>query len=271
MERKAEYIRGKFEKGELVVGGYAFLTDPCITELFGYHGFEFVWIDAEHGAFTLPCIQSHIQAAASAGTASIVRIAWNDPVLAKPVLEMGPDGIIFPYIRSVEEAKKAIAACMYPPRGVRGFGPRRANQYGVLEDQEYLDTVDRSLLRIIQIEHKDAIDCLEDILAVEGLDLIVVGPCDLSASYGMIGQTHAARMEKIYDQITEKCRQAGKAFGVALSPADEVGIKNWIERGVSFLGCADDINYMRMGSIKTLSMVQNYVSERKKEKNRTMI
>lgn len=259
MKQKAECMRDKFKKGELVVGGHAFLTDPCITELFGYHGFEFVWIDAEHGAFTLPCIQSHIQAAASAGTASIVRIAWNDPVLAKPILEMGPDGIIFPYIRSVEEAKKAMAACLYPPKGIRGFGPRRANQYGVVEDGKYLDNVERSFLRIIQVEHRDAVECLEDILRVDGLDLVVTGPCDLSASYGMIGQTHALEMENVYDQIAGKCKKMGKPFGVSLGPSDEIGIKNWIERGAVFLGCADDMNYMRMGSRKTLSMVRNYV------------
>lgn len=263
MERKAKCMREKIKKGELVIGGHAFLTDPCITELFGYHGFEFVWIDAEHGAFTLPCVQSHIQAAASADTASIVRIAWNDPVLAKPVLEMGPDGIIFPYIRTPEETRKAMAACMYPPKGIRGFGPRRANQYGVLEDREYLDAVDDSLLRMVQVEHRDAVECLEDILAVEGLDLIVVGPCDLSASYGMIGQTHDARMEMIYDTIAEKCKRLGKPFGVSLGPSDEEGIKNWIDRGAVFMGCADDMNYMRMGSMKTLTMVRDYVRSRR--------
>ena len=96
-----------------------------------------------------------------------MRIAWNDPVLAKPVLEMGPDGIIFPYIRTPEETRKAMAACMYPPKGIRGFGPRRANQYGVLEDREYLDAVDDSLLRMVQVEHREAVECLEDILAVD--------------------------------------------------------------------------------------------------------
>lgn len=256
MYETAAALRKKLAAGTLIVGAHSFLTDSAITELFGYHGFEFVWIDGEHCAFTLPVILQHIQAAASAGTASLVRIAWNDPALAKPVLEMGPDGIIFPYIRTAEEARRAIAACFYPPRGMRGFGPRRANRYGFQENGRYLAEVDESFLRILQIEHRDAVENLEEILQVPGIDLVVVGPNDLSASYGRLGDTRAPDMLPIYDRIAACCKAWGMPFGVSLGSADREAIRDWIQRGVALLGCGDDLTYMSMGSRQTLAFVQ---------------
>lgn len=256
MYETAAALRKKLAAGTLIVGAHSFLTDSAITELFGYHGFEFVWIDGEHCAFTLPVILQHIQAAASAGTASLVRIAWNDPALAKPVLEMGPDGIIFPYIRTAEEARRAIAACFYPPRGMRGFGPRRANRYGFQENGRYLAEVDESFLRILQIEHRDAVENLEEILQVPGIDLVVVGPNDLSASYGRLGDTRAPDMLPIYDRIAACCKARGMPFGVSLGSADREAIRDWIQRGVALLGCGDDLTYMSVGSRQTLAFVR---------------
>lgn len=263
MVAKAEEFRDKFGRGELVVGGHSFLTDPAITNLLGYHGFEFVWIDGEHGAFTPPIILQHIMAAGDAGTAALVRIAWNDPVRAKPILEMGPDGIIFPYIRTADEARAAVASCTYPPRGIRGFGPRRAQHYGAIDTDNYLSEADKSLLKIIQIEHVDAIEALDEIASVEGIDLLVVGPCDLSASYGLIGQTRNARMMKVYDHIAEVCKKLKMPFGVSLGSTDYESMIDWIDRGAVFLGCGDDVGYMSMGCKNTLRFVGNHLKAKK--------
>ena len=259
--KKAELFREKFKRGELVAGGHAFMTDSCITELLGYFGCEFVWIDGEHGAFTIEDIKHHIQAAASADTASLVRIRWNDFVRAKPVLEMGPDGIIFPCVCTADEARMAMAACMYPPKGIRGFGPRRANQYGAIGTETYVRNVDNEMLRIIQIEHKTAVENLDAILSVEGIDLVVVGPCDLSSSYGLLGQTHCAKMESVQDEIAEKCLKAGVPFGVSIGPDDPAAIENWIRRGIVFLGCGDDMTYIGMGCRQTRKTVQELMAK----------
>ena len=101
-EYKAQVIREKMKRGDVVIGGHTFYIDPSITEALGLHGFEFVWIDGEHSAFDKGSTLAHIMAAAAADTASIVRVPWNDPVLVKPVLEMGPDGIIFPMVCTAE-------------------------------------------------------------------------------------------------------------------------------------------------------------------------
>lgn len=260
---KAQEIRERMKRGETVIGAHTFYTDPSITEALGCHGFEFVWIDGEHSAFDRASTLSHIIAAAAAGTASIVRVPWNDPVLVKPILEMGPDGIIFPMVSTAEEAKQAVASCMYPPSGVRGFGPRRANQYGAMSNEEYLDHPERTFLRIVQIEHKTAVENLREILAVDGIDFPLVGANDLSASIGHLGDTRHPEVRSLCEEIVRICKEENRPFGVSLGAGDHEAIRYWIERGVSFIGCGDDISYISMGSRATMEFVTGCIRERK--------
>ena len=253
---RAQALRHCFAKGEPVFGGHVFFTDPEITEAMAFHGFSFLWIDGEHCAFDLQELLRHIQACAAGGTASIVRVAWNDPVRAKPVLEMGPDGILFPYVCTGEEARAAVAACCYPPLGIRGFGPRRANQYGALSNDAYLDQVNDSFLRIVQIEHVNAVRNLRDIAAVEGIDLLMVGPNDLSASIGKLGRINSPESRALYDEIATVCKAVGKPFGVSLGGEDRQAIREWVDRGAVMIGCGYDLGYVSKGAQETLAFVE---------------
>lgn len=256
---RAQMIRDKVERRETVVGAHTFYTDPSITEALGYHGFEFVWIDGEHSPFDKASTLSHIIAAASAGTASIVRVPWNDPVLVKPILEMGPDGIIFPMVCTAEEAERAVSACMYPPAGVRGFGPRRANQYGAVSNEVFLDHPEQRFLRIVQIEHVQAVRNLREILSVDGIDFPLVGANDLSASIGRLGDTKHPEVRALCEEIISVCKELDRPFGVSLGAGDHEAIRYWLEKGVSFIGCGDDISYISMGSRATIEFVNQFI------------
>lgn len=258
---RAQAFRERFRRGEPVFGAHAFLCDPQSTEALACHGFEFVWIDGEHSPFDRASTLAHIQAAAAGGAASLVRVAWNDPVLVKPVLEMGPDGIILPMVSSADEARRAVAACRYPPAGIRGFGPRRACGYGALPTGDYLRQADRSFLVIIQIEHVDAVRQLEDIAAVPGIDLAVVGPCDLAASAGHPGLTQSPEMEQLYGRIARVCRDAGLPFGVSIGAGDFSGTEGWLMRGAVFIGCGDDLGFISQGSRATLEKIRGLAPE----------
>ena len=120
-----------------ILGTHTGMCEPGITELLGKL-YDFVWIDMEHSTLDKRNIYYHILAAKAAGTASLVRVAWNDFVLAKPILDMGPDAIIFPQVNTVEQAMAAIAACTYPPDGVRGWGPMRVNDYGLIDNDRFI-------------------------------------------------------------------------------------------------------------------------------------
>ena len=261
MINRAQQIREKMSQGEPVIGGHVFYLDPSITEAMGLHGFEFVWIDGEHSAFDNAGILSHIMAAAAGGTASIVRVAWNDPVLVKPVLEMGPDGVIFPLVRSAQEAKCAVEACLYPPAGVRGFGPRRANGYGAVAAEEYLDHPEKTFLRIVQIEHEEAVRNLEGILAVEGIDFPVVGPNDLSASVGCLGNTKHPKVRALCEEVIRICKENDRPFGVSLGADDHESIEWWLRRGATFVGCGDDISYISTGCRNSIAFARQCVRE----------
>jgi 2-dehydro-3-deoxyglucarate aldolase/4-hydroxy-2-oxoheptanedioate aldolase len=181
-------------------------------------------------------------------TASFVRIRWNDMVLAKPVLDMGPDAIIFPYVRTVEEARAAVAACTYPPAGVRGYGPLRALGYGADTPLHYVTETFRTLMRFIQVEHIDAVNCLGEMAKVEGIDGFIVGPNDLSGSVGHIGEPLHPDMLPIYDKIGEVLRGSGRLFGVSVG-YDVPTIRQWLARGVNLLFTGNDVGYVYDGAI----------------------
>ena len=247
-----DVIKAKIAKGEMVYGSHINIADSSVTESLGMAGFDFLWVDWEHSAMDRQHIQSHLIAARAGGTAAFVRIPWNDPVLVKPILEMGPDGIVFPMIRTAGEARNAVKATTYPPEGERGFGPRRANDYGLQSNVEYLSQADQGLWRIMQIEHVEAVRNLESILAVEGVDTIVIGPNDLSGSAGLLGQTRHPRIMELLDEIAEKCNKAGKPFGVSMGFVPET-VEDYKRRGCSWMACGSDTGYIVDGGAATLA------------------
>ncbi|MDR0294161.1 MAG: 4-hydroxy-3-methylbut-2-en-1-yl diphosphate synthase [Oscillospiraceae bacterium] len=255
MNKSTELLR-RMKSNDLVIGTHVNLADLSIAEQMGVLGFDFVWIEGEHSPLDKQTILGHIIAARAGGAASFVRIPWNDPVLAKPILEMGPDGIIFPFIRTADEARAAVAACRYPPKGIRGFGPRRANSYGTQPAAEYLEGVDASFLRIMQIEHIDAVNNLAEILAVDGVDTIVVGPNDLSGSIGLLGQTRHPDVMALMDKIGEVCAAAKVPFGVSMG-VDEVSLADWVRRGAAWIGAGNDVGYIAQAGSDAIKLIKS--------------
>ena len=254
MSKASELLR-LMKNNELVVGTHVNMSDMSISEQMGVLGFEFVWIEGEHSPLDKQTILGHIIGCKAGGAAAFVRIPWNDPVLAKPILEMGPDGIVFPFIRTAEEARAAVAACQYPPKGIRGFGPRRANRYGTQPNDEYLAEVDSSILKIMQIEHVDAVNNLAEILAVPGVDTIVAGPNDLSGSIGLLGQTRHPEVLALLDKMAEECAKAGVPFGVSMGP-DKASIADWMRRGVNWIAVGNDTSYIAQAGLETIRFLR---------------
>ena len=252
---RASELMNKMKKGELVVGTHVNLADLSISEQMGALGFQFVWIEGEHSPLDKQTILGHIIGCAAGNTAAFVRIPWNDPVLAKPILEMGPDGIVFPFIRTAEEAKAAVAACTYPPKGIRGYGPRRANRYGTIPHNEYIAGVDDSIIKIMQIEHIDAVNNLEEILAVEGVTTVVAGPNDLSGSIGLLSQTRHPDVMALMDTMARKCKAANMPFGVSM-PYDKDNISDWIRRGASWMAVGNDTSYIAKAGSETIKTIR---------------
>ena len=248
---KSELLK-KLNNKEKVYGTLVCIGDTAVTEAISLSGFDLIWIDCEHSLISGSTLQNTLISAKAGGTPAWVRVPWNDPVLAKPVLDMGAEGIIFPYIRSAEDARRAVAACEYPPKGVRGYGPMRSNKYGEIPQMEFVTKTYRECQRVLQIEHIDAVNDLENIIQVEGVDAFIFGPNDLSGSVGMIGQVKAKEMIEIYKRASEVLRKSGRPFGVATF-YDEEWLKMWADLGATIFFVGSDYNFVYSGAKDLLS------------------
>ena len=240
--RNAIKLREKLKRGQLVYGSYISFTDATATEALCPVN-DFLWIDAEHNPLSLEVIQAHVIATMAFDTAAIVRVAWNDPVLIKPVLDIGADGVIVPLVRTVDDVRRAVAACRYPPDGIRGYGPRRPSAYGQLGGPEFVKLANESVLCMVQIEHIEAVNNLDGILAVPGLDGIVIGPQDLAGSMGYMGQPNHPEVLAVMETIIAKTVKTSVYASVSVGGGPET-FAGWANRGVQWLPLGGDVTLM---------------------------
>ena len=255
MEYKWKYVQEKLDKKELVIGSVSVLGGSATTEIYGATGYDVDWLCTEHGTYDKHDLMGAIVAAQGSNIATLVRVAWNDPVLVKPVLEMGVDGIIFPMVNTAEDARKAVAACRYPPYGVRGYGPVRAVDYGRIPGKEYVEKISQETIVAIQCEHIDALRNLDEILEVEGIGLLIIGPCDFSASMGLLPDVDHPDCKAAFDEIAKKC----KAHGVPFAPCigySESQVEEWIARGCEMIFVNTDATHMYNACLNTMNNIK---------------
>jgi 4-hydroxy-2-oxoheptanedioate aldolase len=205
-----------------VVGTFLNLGSSLTAEIAGNAGFDWVLIDMEHGAGNRQELLYQLQAIESTPAVPFVRIAWNDPVLVKQVLDLGVSGVMVPYVQTADEARRAVAAMRYPPAGVRGVAVmNRACGFGPGFD-EYFKTASSNLVTILQIETAEAIRNVDDIAAVDGADVLFVGPMDLSVGLGIPQQWSHPDMRAALTKVVNACRKAGKTAGTILMNEDQI-------------------------------------------------
>lgn len=247
---RVSIVKNKLEKRELCFGTHCSVADLDFYEMCGLLGYDYVWIDNEHAGMTQPMIKNAIIAANAGGSCAFVRVPDHEAAHIKPVLECGPDGIVFPMVNTAEEAEKCVAICTYPPGGIRGFGPLRSMDYGTKDLQSYISSVDDSFLRLIQCEHIESVENLDEILEVPGVNGVICGPMDLSASIGKIGEFHDPEMRRLMQAIIDKCKAHGKPFGLSVGGMQKEFIAFWLEQGACFLSVGDPQDYFRDMSYK---------------------
>ncbi|MDB5390475.1 MAG: hypothetical protein JWM11_6121 [Planctomycetaceae bacterium] len=247
-------MREKLRAGEIVLGIGITLSDPAVTEAIA-PSVDFVWIDLEHNAMTVEAMLGHLIAARAGGCASIVRIPTNDVAWIKRVLDSGAEGIILPRAYSAKEVADFVSACRYPPMGNRGFGPRRPTNYGRMDQQTYLRQANQDVFVIAQVETKELVSELDDVLQLEGLDSLVLGPQDLSGSMGRLGDTTHPDVVQAMKTVAAKARSAGKFIGSGLGANPEFA-KLLIDCGVQWLQSGNDYEFMIRGCERTFSEIR---------------
>lgn len=251
-----ESLKQKVRNGELVIGTHVNLNDLVISEIMGSLGFDFLWIDTEHTAIDYRSLQGHLVAAKASGTPAIVRIPWNDAVLAKRVLEMGPAGIVFPMINTAEEAEAAMKCCLYPPEGNRGFGPNRAIRYGIDDVNMYIHTDSKEMCRFVQVETKQAVDHLDEIAQNPYIDAFIIGPYDLSGSIGQLGRVMDGETDDLINKAIEKAQRAGKPIGVSTGENDYDILKHWIDKGLKIISTGTEYLGIIQGAKTSLNNIR---------------
>jgi 2-dehydro-3-deoxyglucarate aldolase/4-hydroxy-2-oxoheptanedioate aldolase len=240
--QNAPKVREKLRQGKVCLGTGVACTDPAMTEAL-CSLVDFFWIDTEHGPLSLDTVEAHIRAAHGGDAAAVVRVPWNDPVRIKPVLDLGADGVIVPMVQNAEDVRQAVAACRYPPEGIRGYGPRRPSQYGRLGGPEFCRLANETILIFVQIENGEAVRNLEEILAVPGLTGILIGPNDLAGSLGYTGQPDHPEVLRVIDEVVDKARESGVVLSVAIRREPEEWAA-WVKRGVRWITFGGDLDFI---------------------------
>ena len=246
--------KDKIANGETLFGTHITNADMHNTEIMGRCGFDYLWIDMEHTQITKNDVCNILLAARAVGPqlATFVRVPVLDPTEVKPILEMGPTGIIFPMIRTPEDARLAVASCCYPPKGIRGFSPRAAVRYGLDDNTKYVNTINDQIWKMIQIETREAYENLDILLENQDVDVYVLGPCDFSGAFGHLPDyRHPEVMERI-DTVVRKVKGAGRRLAVSIGAYDYDSIRIWIDKGVDMISVGSEVAYMVDGSLAAL-------------------
>ena len=237
---KNNFKRG-LARGDLQIGLWCSLCSSIAAELVSHGGYDWLLLDTEHSPNEVPDLLGQLQAVATGTASAIVRPAWNDTVLIKRVLDIGAQSVLLPYVQNAEEARRAVAATRYPPKGVRGVtASGRAARYGRVVD--YLKRADEELCVLVQAETRVALDNIEAIATVEGVDGVFIGPSDLAASLGHIGQPGHPVVQAALKEAVDRLKKAGKPAGILTANEDEA--KRYIEWGYLFVAVGSDIGLL---------------------------
>jgi 4-hydroxy-2-oxoheptanedioate aldolase len=241
-------VRERLTSGEQLVGVFMQLRDPAAYEWVGRLGFDVLCVEAEHSSVTIETLQLVTAAGDSTPSATIARIIGNDPLAISAALDAGVQGIIVPRVSSAAEAAAAVAAMRYPPAGQRGLGPSRATGYGA-DIPAYLARANDELLLGIQIETAEAVEQLDELLAVEGVDLFFVGPGDLACSLGV--PFGGPEVRAVVADVIARTQAAGRLSGVWSGTAADAAA--WRAAGVGLVILGSDLMWLARGAAATLA------------------
>ncbi|MDE2776388.1 MAG: aldolase/citrate lyase family protein [Chloroflexota bacterium] len=254
-------LKAKWRRGEPSAGMWLSLTDITVADMIRDVGLDWVAIDTEHTAIDLQSLQNLLIALGD--TPTIARVPGNDPVHIKRVLDMGADGVIVPHIYSAKDARLAVAACKYPPQGVRGTGPRRPSRYG-LDEKGYLAAANDSTIVVIMIETVGVVEDFAAVLEVEGLDACMIGAVDLSASMGLLPAFDDPCVIAAIDQVAAKARAANMPLMSGRSPdadaSSPFGWRNLLRQGLHVIPIASDQGLIMSGAREMLAVFRAHAA-----------
>ena len=242
MDKLHNPFKHALKSGRLQVGLWHSLSSHLVAEILADAGFDWILLDTEHAPNELPMVLSELQALSGGTAHAVVRPAWNDPVIIKRLLDIGAQSLLIP---CVEKAKRAVLSTRYPPQGFRGFASQaRASRYGRIKG--YHAAANAEICLLLQVETSRGLENLEKIASVEGVDGVFIGPGDLSAALGYLGQPTHPEVIKIIDDMIPRIKNAGCAPGILTGDAELA--QHYIDLGCLFAAVGSDIGLLARGA-----------------------
>jgi 4-hydroxy-2-oxoheptanedioate aldolase len=244
MELPVNKFKRALKDGKPQIGIWSSLSSHIVAEILAHAGFDWVLLDTEHSPNELPMVQSQLHAMTGGTASAVVRPAWNDMVLVKRFLDIGAQSLLLPYVQTAEEARNAVSYTRYPQAGLRGVaGSTRAAGYG--RTREYMKRAHEEICVLVQAETRKSLANLEAIAEVEGVDGIFIGPNDLSADLGYLGNWQHPEVWKVMEDAAKRIRKAGKAPGILVGEADG---QRCLDAGFLFVAVGADTGMLVRGS-----------------------
>jgi 2-dehydro-3-deoxyglucarate aldolase len=253
-------LKHKLKNNKLTIGSWIMMSDPVSVEVMALAGFEWLVIDTEHTSIDLQATENLIRTIQANKMFALVRVSKNEEVVIKKVLDMGADGILVPMVCSKEDAMQAINYAKYPPQGTRGVGLYRASRYGT-KFNEYKKWVCDELVIIAQIEHINAVNNIDQILEVDGIDGIFIGPYDLSSSIGYPGEVEREEVKDAIQKVLDRCKKYNipSGFHVVDTRPEKLQLK--IDQGCTFLAYGIDYFFLRDAAINGMDKIKDQIKK----------
>jgi 2-keto-3-deoxy-L-rhamnonate aldolase RhmA len=248
-------VKQALAEGKLQLGtGFGQLRSPEVARILAAAGFHWAFLDSEHGGFDLETVQDICRMSVMVGLSPIVRVADLQYSLIARSLDCGAQGVIFPRVESPELLERAISWTKFPPAGIRGYGLGATQvDYEKVDIPQVIEHMNANTMVVMQIETQRALDMREELLAVPGIDAVMVGPADLSISLGVPGEFQHPKMVQAIEAIRDTCLRRGVIPG--MQTRTSALAKFWKERGMLFLGCNNDTGMLFERASELVSMI----------------
>jgi 2-dehydro-3-deoxyglucarate aldolase len=235
-------FREKMVARDVLIGCWSALGSPITTEILGMAGFDWILLDGEHGPNDVLSLIPQLMSLKDSPSAPVVRPQWNDTVIIKRLLDIGFYNFLIPFVQSAEDAARAVAATRYPPQGVRGVSvAHRSNRFGAIKD--YMHAINDNITVLVQIESPQAVNAIDEIASVDGVDGIFVGPSDLAAGYNHLGDITHPDVQAAILKVFEAAASHGKPAGI-LAPV-KADAERYLEMGATFVAVGSDLGVFR--------------------------
>jgi 4-hydroxy-2-oxoheptanedioate aldolase len=253
-------LQAIWRSGTPSFGAWVTISDAAAAAIICNCGYEWLIIDAEHHPFNPEKIREIVSVVRARKGVPIVRVPVNDPAVIKQALDFGAEGVVVPLLHTAADAQEAVAACRYPPDGIRGFNPVNASNF-FHDIDDYLKTINDRVVVILQVEHVDAVSNLDGILATPGLSGILIGPADLSYSMGYALQPGHPQVQAAIQTTISKCNAAGIPVGISIGGTPEE-LASFIRRGMNFMLIGFDYEWIAQAGKARLNQMRSLTGGR---------